>query len=54
MGDIDKDVETLKNSLKCGGAQKVDEDSIIKLLANRNNTMRQQLRNYTIKNMEEI
>lgn len=46
MGDIDKDVETLKNSLKCGGAQKVDENSIIKLLANRNNTMRQQLRNY--------
>ena len=26
MGDIDKDVETLKNSLKCGGAQKEIEE----------------------------
>ena len=46
MGDIDKDVETLKKSLKIGGAEKVDENAIIKLLANRNNVMRQQLRNY--------
>ena len=46
MGDIDKDVETLKKSLKLGGAQKVDENAIIKLLANRNNMMRQQLKNY--------
>ena len=46
MGDIDKDVETLKKSLKTGGAEKVDENAIIKLLANRNNVMRQQLRNY--------
>ena len=46
MGDIDKDVETLKKSLKIGGAEKVDENAIIKLLANRNNIMRQQLRNY--------
>ena len=46
MGDIDKDVETLFKSLKRGGAQKVDENAIIKLLANRNNVMRQQLRNY--------
>ena len=46
MGDIDKDVETLKKSLKIGGAEKVDENAIIKLLANRNNLMRQQLRNY--------
>ena len=46
MGDIDKDVETLKKSLKIGGAEKVDENTIIKLLANRNNVMRQQLRNY--------
>ena len=46
MGDIDKDVEALKNSLTAGGAKKVDENAIIKLLANRNNVMRQQLRNY--------
>ena len=46
MGDIDRDVETLKKSLKIGGAEKVDENAIIKLLANRNNVMRQQLRNY--------
>ena len=46
MGDIDKDVETLKKSLKIGGAEKVDENAIIKLLANRSNVMRQQLRNY--------
>ncbi len=46
MGDIDKDVETLKKSLKSGGAAQVDEKAIIKLLANRNNVMRQQLRNY--------
>ena len=46
MRDIDKDVETLKKSLKIGGAEKVDENAIIKLLANRNNVMRQQLRNY--------
>lgn len=46
MGDIDKDVETLKKSLKIGGAEKVDENAIIKLLANRNNVMRQQLKNY--------
>ena len=46
MVDIDKDVETLKKSLKIGGAEKVDENAIIKLLANRNNLMRQQLRNY--------
>lgn len=46
MGDIDKDVESLKNSLKSAGAPKVDENTIIKILANRNNVMRQQLRNY--------
>ena len=46
MGDIDKDIETLKNSLKSAGAAQVDEKTIIKLLANRNNVMRQQLRNY--------
>ena len=46
MGDIDKDVEALKNSLKSTGAAKVDENTIIKILANRNNVMRQQLRNY--------
>lgn len=46
MGDIDKDIETLKNSLKSAGAAQVDEKAIIKLLANRNNVMRQQLRNY--------
>ena len=46
MGDIDKDIETLKNSLKSTGAAQVDEKAIIKLLANRNNVMRQQLRNY--------
>ena len=46
MGDIDKDVESLKNSLKSAGAAKVDENTIIKILANRNNMMRQQLRNY--------
>jgi len=36
----------LKKSLKSGGAAQVDEKAIIKLLANRNNVMRQQLRNY--------
>ena len=46
IGDIDKDVEALKNSLKAEGATKVDENAIIKLLVNRNNVMRQQLRNY--------
>lgn len=46
MGDIDKDVEELKNALKAGGAAKTDENRIIKLIANRNNVMRQQLRNY--------
>ena len=46
MGDIDKDVETLKNCLKSCGAAKTDEDTIIKIVANRSNVMRQQLRNY--------
>ena len=46
MGDIDKDVEMLKSALKVGGATKTDENQIIKLIANRNNVMRQQLRNY--------
>lgn len=46
MGDIDKDVVALNNSLKAGGAAKVDENAIIKLLANRSNVMRQQLMNY--------
>ena len=46
MGDIDKDVEDLKKCLKIGGAEKVDENTIIKILANRSNIMRQQLRNY--------
>lgn len=46
MGDIDKDVQALRGSLKAGGAAKTDENKIIKLIANRNNIMRQQLRNY--------
>ena len=46
MGDIDKDLEALKKSLKSGGAAKVDENTIIKIIANRNNVMRQQLRAY--------
>ena len=46
MGDIDKDLEALKKSLKSGGAAKVDENTIIKIIANRNNVMRQQLREY--------
>ena len=46
MGDIDKDVQDLRGSLKAGGAAKTDENKIIKLIANRNNIMRQQLRNY--------
>ena len=29
MGDIDKDIETLKNSLKSAGAAQVDEKAII-------------------------
>ena len=46
MGEIDKDFEALKKSLKSGGAAKVDENTIIKIIANRNNVMRQQLRAY--------
>ena len=46
MGDIDKDVQALRGSLKAGGAAQTDENKIIKLIANRNNIMRQQLRNY--------
>lgn len=43
MGDIDKDCEALKAALKGEGA---DENAIIKLIANRNNTQRQQLKAY--------
>ena len=43
MGDIDKDVEALRNSMKGAGT---DEDTIIKIIANRNNTQRQQLKSY--------
>ena len=46
MGDIDKDVQALRGALKAGGAAETDENKIIKLIANRNNIMRQQLRNY--------
>ena len=45
MGDIDKDVEALKNAMK-GTKEKADEDALIKLIANRNNTQRQQLKAY--------
>ena len=45
MGDIDKDVEALKIAMK-GTKEKADEDALIKLIANRNNTQRQQLKAY--------
>jgi hypothetical protein len=43
MGDIDKDAEALRKALKGAGT---DEDTIIKIIANRNNTQRQQLKQY--------
>jgi len=43
MGDIDKDVETLRKAMKGAGT---DEKAIIKLIANRNNTQRQQMKAY--------
>ena len=43
MGDIDKDVDALRNALKGAGT---DENTIIKIVANRNNTQRQQLKAY--------
>lgn len=43
MGDIDKDVQALRNSLSGAGT---DEATIIKIVANRNNTQRQQLKAY--------
>ena len=43
MGDIDKDTEALKNAMKGAGT---DENAIIKIIANRNNTQRQQLKAY--------
>ena len=43
MGDIDKDAEALRKALKGAGT---DEDTIIKIIANRNNTQRQQLKAY--------
>jgi len=43
MGDIDKDVEALRKAMKGAGT---DEDTIIKIVANRNNTQRQQLKAY--------
>lgn len=43
MGDIDKDAEALRKAMKGAGT---DEDAIIKIVANRNNTQRQQLKQY--------
>ena len=43
MGDIDKDAQALRKALKGAGT---DEDTIIKIIANRNNTQRQQLKQY--------
>ena len=43
MAAIDKDAEALRNAMK--EADK-DEDTIIKIVANRNNTQRQQLKAY--------
>jgi hypothetical protein len=43
MGDIDRDVDALRKALKGAGT---DEDTIIKIVANRNNTQRQQLKAY--------
>jgi len=43
MGDIDKDVDALRKAMKGAGT---DEDTIIKIVANRNNTQRQQLKAY--------
>ena len=40
---IDKDAETLRNAMKGAGT---DENTIIKIIANRNNTQRQQLKAY--------
>ena len=43
MKEIDKDAEALRNAMKGAGT---NEDTIIKIIANRNNTQRQQLKAY--------
>ena len=43
MADIDRDVDALRKAMKGDGT---DEDAIIKIVANRNNTQRQQLKYY--------
>ena len=43
MNAIDKDTEALRNAMKGAGT---DENIIIKIVANRNNTQRQQLKSY--------
>ena len=43
MADIDRDVDALRKAMKGAGT---DEDAIIKIVANRNNTQRQQLKYY--------
>ena len=43
MADIDRDVDALRKAMKGAGT---DEDAIIKIVANRNNTQRQQLKTY--------
>ena len=43
MTDIDRDVDALRKAMKGAGT---DEDAIIKIVANRNNTQRQQLKTY--------
>ncbi len=43
MADIERDVDALRKAMKGAGT---DEDAIIKIVANRNNTQRQQLKYY--------
>ena len=43
MADIERDVDALRKAMKGDGT---DEDAIIKIVANRNNTQRQQLKYY--------
>ena len=43
MGDIDRDVDALRKAMKGAGT---DEDTIIRIVANRSNTQRQQLKTH--------